>query len=146
LDDDAVAASHGDELPDEGQCETDPAEPLKKGLCKVGGQAVDLLYDLVGETYDAAMKNIGQNTPLPAIVWAEVDGLDAVGELVRLLSMHKAVVPAKDSEGWPPEVVLRSQPRKKRTQAGQRRSGKSATKLGNKRAQVRNSRALSSHR
>ena len=54
--DDAVAASHGDELPDEGQCEADRAERLRKGLCKVGGQAVDLLYDLMGETYDAAMR------------------------------------------------------------------------------------------
>jgi hypothetical protein len=63
------------------------------------------------------MENIGQKTPLPAFVWAEVDGLDAVGELVRLLSMHKAVVPAKDSEGCPPEVLLRSHPREERNEA-----------------------------
>jgi len=68
LDDDAVAASNGDELPDEGQCEADPA--ATKGLRKVDGQAVDLLY-------------IG---PLQAIV----DVLDAVRELVRLLSTRGA--------------------------------------------------------
>ena len=94
LDDDAVAASHGAELPDEGQTEADRAERLKKGVCKSGCQGVDLFYDLMGGRYGAAINKIGQQTPAPAIVWTDVDGLDAVR--VRLVSIHKSV------EGGPP--------------------------------------------
>ena len=41
-----------------------------------------------------------------------MDGLDAVREIVRLCAMHKSVVSAKDSEGGPPEAMLRSLKRK----------------------------------
>ena len=95
LDDDAVAASHGDELPDEGQCEADPAE--RRACARLA--AKPWICSTIG--------------PLQAIV----DGLDAVRELVRLLSTHKLAVPAKDSEGCPPEVLLRSHPRKERNEA-----------------------------
>ena len=37
----AVAASHGDKLPDEGQTETYPEERMQQGLGKVGGSTVD---------------------------------------------------------------------------------------------------------
>ena len=69
---------------------------------------MDFLYDLMGGTYDGTIRKMGNKaTPVQSILWADVDGLDALRELVRLCSMHKSVVSAKESEGGPPDMVLR---------------------------------------
>ena len=94
-------------LPDEGQTETDLAELVKNGVRTVACQGVDM-----GGTHAAAIKLIGLTT-VQTIVWMDVHGLNAAQELVRLLPMHKSVVPTKDSEGCPPEVVFRSPHRNK---------------------------------
>ena len=103
----ASAESRGDDdaADDVGFADQEPTERMKAGLGKVGAQAVDLLVDIMGGVYDTNIKKFAVATkPIHTLVWSEAEGSDALRELIRLLSVHKTVVSAKDCEGGPPEA------------------------------------------
>ena len=81
-----------------------PVDMLKKKLKnKIAHAIIDWCYDLMTLTFDAPItKTLSEKTVFKDIVWTEVEGLNGLREISRMLNLHKTVIDTR-SNGPPAE-------------------------------------------